>query len=66
MFVASMNTKNKIMIEKSEYLHFKKLDKRIGDFVAYIDYLVDIKNARHEIKENKIISQEKLFGRLGL
>lgn len=54
------------MIEKGEYLHLKKLDKRIGGFVAYIDHLIDIKNARREIQENKIISQEKLFRKLGL
>jgi len=64
--MSSMNTKNKIMIEKSEYLHLKKLDKRIGDFIAYVDHLVDIRNARHEIQKNKTISQEKLFGKLGL
>lgn len=64
--MSNMNTKNKIMIEKSEYLYLKKLDKRIGDFIAYVDHLVDIRNARHEIKKNKIISQEKLFGKLGL
>lgn len=63
----SINTaiKNKVSIPKTEYLRLRKLDERFRDFWAYLEYLMDIRNARGEIKQKKIISQEKLFKKLG-
>lgn len=55
-----------IIIPKTEYARLKKLDKRFKDFFAYIEYLIDIKEAREEIKKKKIVPQEKLFKELGL
>lgn len=58
-------TKDKIFIAKSEYLRLKKLDKRFKDFWIYLENLMDIREAREEVKQKKIISQEKLFKQLG-
>lgn len=58
-------TKEKITIPKTEYLRLKKLDERFKDFLAYLENLMDIREAREEIKQNKVISQEKLFKHLG-
>lgn len=58
-------TKNKISIPKTEYLRLKKLEKRFGDFLAYLENIMDIRQAREEIKQKKAVSQEKLFKHLG-
>ena len=58
--------KNKVSISKGEYLRLKKLENRFGDLLSYIESLVDIREAREEIKKKKIISQEDLLKRLGL
>lgn len=57
--------KDKIIIPKSEYLRLKKLDERFQEFFAYVENLMDIKEARKEVKQGKIISQGKLFKQLG-
>lgn len=53
-------------IEKKEYARLKKLDRSFGKLFDYVAYLYDITEARKEVKEKKIISQEKLFRKLGL
>lgn len=58
-------TKNKVSISKTEYLRLRKLDERFRDFWAYLEYLIDIRDAREEVKQKKVISQEKLFKNLG-
>ena len=58
-------TRDRITIPKIEYLRLKKLDKRFQEFFTYIENLIDIKEARKEVKQGKIISQEKLFKQLG-
>lgn len=55
-----------ITIPKTEYARLKKLDKRFKDFFAYIEYLMDIRESRKEIKKKKVVPQEKLFKDLGL
>lgn len=62
-----MNTmvKDRVIIPKTEYLRLKKLDKRFQDFFTYFEYLTDIKKARKEVEQKKIISQKKLFKQLG-
>lgn len=63
--IAVTKTKDKILISKSEYLRLKKLDGYFQDFWLYLQNLIDIKQAREEIKQKKVISQEKLFKKLG-
>jgi hypothetical protein len=58
--------RNKVSIQKAEYLRLKKLEKRFGDFLAYLENIMDIRQAREEIKQKKVIPQEKLFKQLGL
>ena len=59
-------TKDKIFIPKVEYNRLKKLDEHFRDFWIYIENLIDIREARKEVRQKKIISQEKLFKQLGL
>ena len=61
----STTTKNKVFIPKAEYLRLKKLDERFRDFWLYLENLMDIREAREQIKQKKVISQEKLFKQLG-
>lgn len=58
-------TKDKISISKLEYLRLKKLDGYFRDFWSYLQNLIDIKEAREEIKRKRVIPQEKLFKKLG-
>lgn len=60
-----MATKNKVFIPKAEYLRLKKLEERFKDFWIYLEHLMDIREAREEVKQKKVISQEKLFKQLG-
>ena len=62
----TVKMKDSIYIPKTEYLRLKKLDKRFADFFAYIEHLTDICDARKEVKQGKVISQEKLFKQLGV
>lgn len=59
-------TKEKICITKIEYSRLKKIDERFSDFWAYFKNLMDIRDAREEVKQKKTIPQEKLFKQLGL
>ncbi len=55
-----------ITVKKEEYLRLKKLEKSFGKLFDYFRYLYEISEARKEIKEKKVISQDKLFEKLGL
>lgn len=61
----AVKIKDSISIPKTEYLRLKKLDRRFADFFMYIEHLTDIRDARKEVKQGKVISQEKLFKQLG-
>lgn len=61
----AVKIEEKIVILKTEYFRLKKLDQRFNDFFEYMEHLMDIRGAREEIKQKKIISQEKLFKQLG-
>jgi len=61
-----ITAKEKISIPKTEYLRLKELDKRFNGFWAYLKNSTEIKEARKEIKQKKVIPQEKLFKKLGL
>jgi len=63
--MANGTTKEKICISKTEYSRLKKIDERFSDFWNYFKNLMDIHDAREEIKQKKIIPQEKLFKQLG-
>ena len=56
--------KDKVSIPRIEYLRLKKLDERFRDFFAYLEDLMDIREAREQVKQKKVISQKKLFKRL--
>jgi len=58
-------TKNKISVPRTEYLRLKKFEKRFGDLLAYLENIMDIRQAREEIKQKKAVPQEKLFKQLG-
>ena len=63
--MADITLKEKISIPKVEYLRLKRIETRFRDFWEYIEHLSDIKESREDIKKNKVISQEKLFKKLG-
>lgn len=62
----ALKTKEKVSIAKTEYLRLKKLDRHFRGFFAYLENMADIREARKEVKQKKIVSQEKLFEQLGL
>ncbi|MDP1688838.1 MAG: hypothetical protein Q8L47_01765 [bacterium] len=57
---------NTVTIKKDEYQRLKKVDKSFGQFLEYFEYAKNIAEAREEARSGKIISQEKLFKKLGL
>lgn len=63
--MANCITKEKISIPKTEYFRLKRIDKKFSGFWAYFENLIEIRDAREEIKQKKIIPQEKLFKQLG-
>ena len=54
-----------ITISKIEYTRLKKIDRQFGDFLAYFERVLNTRKARNEVKQRKVISQEKLFKKLG-
>ncbi|MBI2450855.1 MAG: hypothetical protein HYV52_00740 [Parcubacteria group bacterium] len=64
-----MNTavkiREKISISKDEYLRLKQINERFRNFWIYLEHLMDIQEARKEIRQKKTIPQEKLFKKLG-
>jgi len=63
--MATATVKDKISVPKREYLRLKALDNRFREFLSYWENITDISEARKEVKEKKIIPQEKLFRRFG-
>jgi hypothetical protein len=63
--MANCTTKEKISILKTEYSRLKRIDERFSDFLAYLENLMDIRESREEIRQKKIIPQEKLFKQFG-
>ena len=61
-----ISSKNYIKIRRDEYLRLKKLQERFESFLNYFMHLKDIKEARQDIKMGNIMSQEKLFKKMGL
>jgi hypothetical protein len=46
-------------------LRLKNIENRFGRFLAYVAYVEDIRRAREEVKQRKLIPQERLFKELG-
>jgi len=63
--MATTAIKNKVSIPQKEYFRLKNLDKLLGDFLIYFEHIIDVREARSEVKEKKLIAQEKLFKQLG-
>lgn len=55
-----------VTVPKKEYIRLKNLESRFGKFLDYLGSVLETKEARREITQKKIISQEKLFKKLGL
>ena len=62
----AIKTREKVSIAKTEYIRLKRLDRHFRGFFAYLENMADIRDARKEVKQKKMISQEKLFEQLGL
>lgn len=60
-----LKSERKVLVPKTEYLRLRKLDNYFSSFWIYLENLMDIRVAREEVKQKKIISQEKLFKKLG-
>lgn len=63
---STTSTKDKVSIPKEEYSRLKQLDNRFSDFWDYLENLMEIREARKEVKEGKFISQKELFNELGI
>lgn len=63
---ATTKTREKVFIAKTEYLRLKRLDRHFHGFFTYLENIAAIRDARKEVKQKKVISQEKLFEQLGL
>lgn len=57
---------NTVSISKEEYQKLKRAEKIFGNFLIYSESLNDIREARKQVAQKKVISQEKLFKKLGL
>lgn len=55
-----------VSVPKEEYKKLKRLEQRFQGFWDYLEYLLEIRDARKEVDEKKVISQEKLFEELDL
>ena len=63
--MTTTSLKDKIFIPRGEYFRLKKLEERFSDFWIYMEHLMDIREAREHVKKGNVISQEKLFKKLG-
>lgn len=59
------DTKTRISVPRDEYMRLKKIESRFHDFWAYMERIAEIGESRNQIKQKKVISQERLFKRLG-
>jgi len=64
--VNKTSPKNYIKIRRDEYLRLKKLQERFESFLNYFMHLKDIEEARQDVKTGNVISQKKLFKKMGL
>jgi len=57
---------NYVKISREEYAQLKKLQKYFEAFWGYLTHLHDIREARRDVRDGRIMPQEKLFKKLGL
>ena len=57
---------NQVSVPREEYLRLKEMESRFGRFLEYVAYVEDIRCAREEVKQKKLIPQERLFKDMGL
>ena len=60
------STLNKITISKSEYQRLKDAEKRFKKDLGYLEHLIDIREARNEVKRGHLADQDRLFKKLGI
>lgn len=65
MVIIIGDTKTRISVPRDEYMRLKKIEARFRDFWAYMEHIAEIGESRNQIKQKKVISQERLFKRLG-
>ncbi len=58
--------KTYVRISREEYKKLKDLQKRFGQFLNYVEHIKEIEQARKDIRDGRIYSQEKLFKDLGI
>ena len=58
--------KKYVHVRKEEYMKLKQLQRYFGAFLNYFEHTRSIANAREDIKTKRVISQEKLFKKLGI
>jgi hypothetical protein len=56
---------NQVSVPREEYLRLKEIENRFGRFLEYVAYVEDIRRARQEVKQRKLVPQERLFKELG-
>jgi len=56
---------DQVSVPREEYLRLKEMENRFGRFLEYVAYAEDIRRAREEVKQRKLIPQERLFKDLG-
>lgn len=59
------DTKTRVSVPRDEYMRLKKIEARFHDFWAYMEHIAEIGESRNQIKQKKVISQERLFKHLG-
>ena len=58
--------KSYIRVSKTEYAQLKKLQDYFEGFLDYIEHIRDIRKARQNIKDKKVIFQDNVIKELGL
>jgi len=61
-----IDIEKEVRVPEKEYLRLKRLENKFQLFWGYLEHLVDIREARKQIKQGEVIEQEKLFKELGL
>lgn len=66
MSISKIAEKKYIQINKAEYARLKQLQKYFAAFWNYFEHIRAISEARKDIKAKRVLSQEKLFKKLGI
>ena len=63
--MAHTMVEDQVSVPREEYLRLKEMENRFGRFLEYVAHVEDIRRAREEVKQRKLIPQERLFKDLG-